>query len=120
MIKEFLLVGLGGAIGSIMRYSITLISSFVALPSLIGTLTANVLGSIIIGIIVGSCDKGSFYLFAAIGVCGGFTTFSTFSSQSLSLLQTGRYSAAMLYIAASVIICLLSVWIGLKIGHMLE
>jgi CrcB protein len=53
-----------------------------------------------------------------VGICGGFTTFSAFSLQTLELLQTGDTAAAMLYIAASVVLCLAFVWFGWYLGRL--
>ena len=105
MIKECLLVALGGATGSIARYLLTLLSAHLAIASEIATFTANVIGS-----------KGEVYLFAAIGFCGGFTTFSTFSAQTIQLFQNGQRIEGIIYIAASVICALIFVGLGLYIG----
>lgn len=115
MIKECLLVALGGATGSIARYLLTLLSTHLAIASEIATFTANVIGSFIIGLLIAS-TKGEVYLFAAIGFCGGFTTFSTFSAQTIQLFQNGQRIEGIIYIAASVICALIFVGLGLYIG----
>lgn len=81
----------------------------------IATFTANVIGSFIIGLLIAS-TKGEVYLFAAIGFCGGFTTFSTFSAQTIQLFQNGQRIEGIIYIAASVICALIFVGLGLYIG----
>lgn len=55
--------------------------------------------------------------FVMVGLCGGFTTFSAYSLQSLELLQAGRHAAALAYMAGSVLACLLSVWAGWSLGR---
>ena len=112
-------VGLGGACGSILRYSFSLLADKLSLNSSLATFAVNGLGSLLIGFVMALCDKGSLYLFAAIGLCGGFTTFSTFSAQALAFLQSGRYAMSLLYMFGSVGVCLLAVWFGLFLGNKL-
>ena len=112
MVRDFLLVGIGGAMGSMTRYAITLLTSYFSIVSEIGTLTANALGSLLIGII-SALSKGDMYLLVAVGFCGGFTTFSTFSAQALQLLQSGHRLLGITYILCSVIVCILMTWIGI-------
>ena len=103
MIKSLLLVGAGGAIGSVMRYFIIIMFRNPSFPY--STLIVNIAGSFIIGIVAALVIKNSVSnevrLFIATGICGGFTTFSAFSIESMQLLNENRYSAAFLYIAAS-------------------
>lgn len=120
MIKDFCIVGFGGALGSMMRYGISLITASLLWSPLVGTLTANVLGSMLIGAILAVCKEGSLALFLTIGICGGFTTFSTFSFQSLSLLHSGRYSIAIGYILASITVCLLASWLGFALCNKIK
>lgn len=115
MIKDCLLVALGGALGSVARYLLTLLSARLSFTSEIATFAANVIGSFIIGLLIAG-TKGETYLFAAIGFCGGFTTFSTFSAQAMQLFQNGQRMEGIIYIAASVICGLLFVGLGLYIG----
>ena len=116
MIRDFLLVGIGGALGSMARYAITLLSSYFAIASEIGTLTANALGSLLIGIII-ALSKGDMYLLGAVGFCGGFTTFSTFSSQALQLIQNGQRTMGIAYIIASLFVCILMTWAGIYLAN---
>jgi len=111
-----MIVGIGGALGSMLRYGITLITGILMISSTFATLFVNSAGSLIIGIILAVCEKSSWYLFAAIGFCGGFTTFSTFSSQTLELFQTGKTATGLLYIFITLVLCLLFVWIGFSLG----
>ena len=117
MIKDFLYVGAGGALGSICRYSLTLLAASLPQGGLCATIAANVIGSFLIGMAMVSA-RGC-YLFCAVGFCGGFTTFPTFSSQSLKLLQSGDYSMAIGYMAASVLLSIASVGLGCYVGSLI-
>lgn len=116
MLREFLLVGIGGALGSMIRYGITLLASYLTIASEIGTLTANALGSLLIGVII-ALSKGDWYLLGAVGFCGGFTTFSTFSAQALQLLQNGQRTMGIAYIAVSLCVCILMTWAGIYLAN---
>ena len=117
MIKSLMLVGLGGFVGSIARYGVHLFmqqrwpSSF---PW--GTFSANILGCFLIGLLAGWALKGnldeSFRLLLVVGFCGGFTTFSTFSADSLALLQSGAYGQFLSYALGSLLIGLLATLAG--------
>ena len=111
----FFAVALGGALGAVGRYGISLIPLKTVFPYL--TLVTNVIGAIVIGVIVGIVsNKGDVspntVLFWKTGVCGGFTTFSTFSLESLNLFENKMYFEGGLYIALSIICCLVGVAIG--------
>lgn len=111
---KFLWVGLGGALGAILRYSISLLPLKSSFPFL--TLITNVIGAFVIGIVVGLFEKhylsSNINLFLKTGVCGGFTTFSTFSLETLTLLENGMPSIAMIYAFVSVIGCVIGVYLG--------
>ncbi|MGM9759598.1 MAG: fluoride efflux transporter FluC [Parabacteroides sp.] len=108
---HFIWVGLGGALGSIARYALTLLAGHYAVASEWAIGLANIVGSFLIGLAMAGL-KGDGYLFCAMGFCGGFTTFSTFSAQTMQLLQTGQRGWALVYMAASVLLSLLFVSIG--------
>lgn len=122
-----LLVGFGGALGSVARYWISLLAARLvgeAFPW--GTLVINILGSFVIGYYgTLTLQAGPFpasseaRLFVMVGICGGFTTFSSFSLQTLQLLQGGEAVRAAAYIVASVVLCVLGTTIGylLVAGH---
>lgn len=100
-------VALGGAIGSVARYLIGLIKINEAAVFPYKTLAINVIGSFLIGVIVAlSMKKGDMdpdvVLFLKVGICGGFTTFSTFALESTNLFQSGRAGLAAVYILLSV------------------
>jgi len=117
--KTILLIGSGGFVGSIARYLLQVFTHKVlhwTFP--FGTLLVNLLGCFAIGLIYGAFGKASWLsedwkLFLAIGICGGFTTFSSFSNENITLLQQGHYGQALLYIASSVIIGLSLTYLGI-------
>jgi CrcB protein len=117
MTMSYLWVAVGGAIGSVARYGVGQWTSSVlgdAFPW--GTLIVNVVGSFIIGAVTAlAASDGlsdNMRLFIAVGICGGFTTFSAFSMQTLALMQTGAFAHAAMNITGSVALCLIAVWLG--------
>lgn len=117
MIRNFILVGMGGATGAILRYIITLLFTALQWSTTLGTFLTNIVGSFVIGWITACCQSNTWLLFLTIGVCGGFTTYSTFSMQSLTLLQQGRYGTAICYILGTVILCIGFAATGYLIGQ---
>lgn len=117
--REILLVGIGGMIGSIARYSIgSYFTSFLTqFP--VATFTVNVIGCLVIGVVFGLLERNTIgsdmRLFLATGVCGGFTTFSTFSAETLFLLRDGNTVTALFYVLISIILCVISTFLGLWI-----
>lgn len=119
--RSLLYVAVGGAMGSVARY---LLSKFVSSSVLsvfpFATFVINLLGCFLIGIFCGLAERnvaiqGDMKLLWITGVCGGFTTFSTFSNESLSLLQSGHILYGALYIAGSVFLGILMVLVGLRL-----
>ena len=115
MIKSLLLVGAGGALGSIVRYAVSLLFAHFAISSHWATLLVNVVGSFLIGLLLTVLSNGA-YLFAVVGFCGGFTTFSTFSSQVLQLFQSGERVTAVAYMALSVVVSIMMVLAGMYVA----
>jgi len=117
MIKV-LLVALGGAIGSVFRYVIGFGVLAVFPKSFpVGTLLVNIVGAFIIGVVSEFAYKvtpihSSLYVFITIGILGGFTTFSSFSLESVNMLEAGRIAAGAMYIIASVVLSLGGVLLG--------
>ncbi|MBO7394086.1 MAG: CrcB family protein [Abditibacteriota bacterium] len=110
---EILAVGCGGFLGAVCRFLMgKLFLLRLAPPS--HTLIINALGCLVMGIVVGCFGNNKTLLFTAVtvGFCGGFTTFSAFSLETLSLMEKGAYVAAAGYVGASVVLCVLGVWIG--------
>ena len=102
MIKNILIVGTGGALGSIARYLITCLFTHLAICSEWAILLVNIIGSFIIGLLI-PASQNAMYLLMAVGFCGGFTTFSTFANESVQMLQHGNISGFIGYVATSVI-----------------
>lgn len=105
MIRNILLVGLGGATGAMLRYGITLLFNFMHWSTNICTLLTNMTGSFVMGMLVSRFEQSPLLLLATVGICGGFTTFSTFSMQSVTLMQQGRYGTAALYMLGTMVLC---------------
>ena len=107
--KIILAVGLGSFIGGICRYMVTLFIQNKFLTTFpFGTMFVNVLGCFLIGVIYALSDRGNlsplWRMFLATGMMGGFTTFSTFSNETVSMLRDAEYVPAFSYIAFSIII----------------
>jgi len=115
--KTLLLIGTGGFIGTVFRY---LLSQFIQSKALsafpFGTLGVNVLGCFAIGIVFALSERTNMHpewrLFLATGICGGFTTFSAFTNETFGLLRDGQLWYASIYIIVSVVIGVLSTFIG--------
>ena len=116
MLKNILLVGLGGAAGSILRYLATLAGNALHCASWVATLSVNAIGSFLIGLCMAACTSGDWKLMLTVGLCGGFTTYSTFSAQSLEMLRSGNYLEGGAYILGTLLLCLVCVWAGIYIG----
>ncbi len=118
MIKEILIVALGGGVGSALRY---LTSTWGAKYGLygfpLGTFSVNIVGCLIAGIVIGLSSKyplfnGELRLLLMVGFCGGYTTFSAFSAESVKLFEAGSYLILFLYIIASVVLGMVALWCG--------
>lgn len=119
--KQLLLVFIGGGVGSTLRYIVGkyMNSTETGIPW--GTFTANILGSLIIGIILGMAAKNDALssnqtLLLATGFCGGFTTFSTFAYENHVFLKSGDFTSFALYTIGSFIVAFLAVFAGLFIA----
>lgn len=117
MVKDIIIVGIGSGIGGICRYLISLLMGHVGNGFPWGTFAINVVGCLLIGILWGVTNRfqnfsPSFSLFLMVGFCGGFTTFSTFSKEGLSLLQANNFILFTLYVIGSVGLGILAVALG--------
>jgi CrcB protein len=121
---NYLAIAIGGAIGACLRFAISewMLHLFGrAFP--FGTLLVNILGSFVIGLLYGlliteQIAPNPWRIFVGIGVLGAFTTFSTFSMDTVLLLQQGDWLKAVVNVVLNVVLCLTLAWLGLKLGSM--
>ncbi|HTM77031.1 MAG TPA: fluoride efflux transporter CrcB [Devosia sp.] len=118
--QAFALVGVGGAIGAMARYGVSLAVGRLWGPGFpLATLLVNIVGSLAMGVLVGWLAKVlpswavEGRLFLAIGVLGGFTTFSSFSLDTIVLIENGQIGQAGLYIVLSVVVSVIALYLGL-------
>ncbi|MGN1376631.1 MAG: fluoride efflux transporter CrcB [Prevotella sp.] len=125
MLKNIILVAVGGAVGSVLRYLLSKIVQESTLSSFpFGTMTVNVLGCLALGIIYGMTSdltviSREVRLLLAVGFCGGLTTFSTFMNETLCLLRAEHIISAAIYVGVSATLGLLAVYIGSMITKIL-
>lgn len=123
MLRTILLVAIGGAIGSVLRYLTSVfVQKYYAHVFPLATLFTNIIGCFLIGIFVGwlsknQMDDSNLKWLLVTGFCGGYTTFSAFGLENVTLLQSGNSGWAFLYIAASVIVGLAAVYVGLLVSN---
>lgn len=115
-------VGAGGFIGSVFRYLIGFLPFFHRSNFPFQTLFPNVLGAVLIGVIMQSASvygalSGPVLLFLKVGICGGFTTFSTFSLESVGFLEDGKIGIFFLYTILSLVLCMAGVFLGKMLVH---
>jgi CrcB protein len=122
MAQTWIAVAAGGALGSLLRFWLTLALAGPRFP--LGTFAINVLGSFVIGLVAGLTAAPArvgmppdLRIFLMTGICGGFTTFSAFSLQTLELLQAGEAGMALGYAAGSVLACVAATWAGWLLGR---
>lgn len=120
MAKELLLVGLGGLVGSVLRFLVFKVSSYFSPAGfLLSTLIVNLTGSFLIGVLYALVERSAGVAAALrpllmVGFCGGFTTFSAFSLENYQLLKEGQYTAVAAYSVASVVLGLAAVILGVR------
>ena len=122
--QAYLWIGLGGALGSMARHwSNGMVARLAGVGFPWGTLAISILGSFIIGFAAAAMNaegrlasSESPRLFVMVGLCGGYTTFSAFSLQTLGLIQAGQWGAAAGNAALSVGLCMIAVWAGYALG----
>lgn len=122
MIRTLLLIGLGGGLGSIFRYLTSLaVGKLIHHTYPFPTFAVNIIGCFLIGLLIGFFERMQLpnpnlkYLLIT-GFCGGYTTFSTFTSENWNLIQSGNVLLAILYISASIILGLLAIYAGIIIA----
>ena len=121
--KTLLFIAVGGSIGAVLRYGASLgVVSIMGRGFPYGTLFVNVAGSLLIGLLsvimldrfnVGPEWRAAIF----VGVLGSFTTFSTFSLETLNLLEQGELIAAITNVLLSIVVCLVAVWLGVVLGR---
>lgn len=123
--RNLLLVGFGGFIGSIARYGVGLIfAKYFSQNFPYGTFTINLVGCLLMGFFYGifqkeSAPDTSWNLFLMVGICGGFTTFSSFSLESFELLRNSNYNEFFLYTIGSFVLGILAIWVGLTLTKLI-
>lgn len=115
MLMQCFIVGAGGALGAVFRYVLSLIRVESDFPLM--TFLTNVIGAAAIGVIAALAERSAglspgTLLFFKTGVCGGFTTFSTFSLETLTLIEKNHTVTACAYAGASLVLCIAGVWLG--------
>ncbi len=131
LLMQYLVIGLGGALGSMLRFGIgTFIDNSVQKSGQIfpwGTIVVNITGCFVIGFVFTiSTAEGRLFLnpltrnFITIGILGGYTTFSSFSWQTLALAQDGQWFGAAANVLLSVVLCLVGVWLGAMLAGSLN
>ena len=124
MMKTIAWIAAGGAIGAVARFGVLAASSKLGFEFPIGTLTVNLIGSFIVGVMVGSITQmDSFQTFVhplfVVGVLGSFTTFSAFSIETVSLINDQRWIIAGGYVLGTTLFCLVVAWVGHRLGQFL-
>ena len=120
MFKEIVAVFVGGGIGSIIRYLISKISFFSFNSFPYSTFISNIIGCFILGLALtyfmkNDSQNSTIFIFIAVGFCGGFTTFSTFSSEGLELLNNGNLITFIVYTFTSIFLGIIAVYLGASI-----
>lgn len=118
---ELLAVGCGGFLGSCARYLVSLGMKYICPNLPAGTLLANVLASFVIGFATsatfGQTLSAHMRLFLTVGICGGLSTFSTFSNETVQLMQTGHIFVALLNVTCNVVLSCIAVFLGLYLSR---
>tara|TARA_B100001287_G_C22478453_1_gene433147 strand:- start:387 stop:761 length:375 start_codon:yes stop_codon:yes gene_type:complete len=118
MLQQVVLVAIGGSIGASLRYAI---SSWIAYESFpIATISVNIVGSFILGIIALSVSQSlistELALFLGVGIIGSFTTMSAFSVETIEMLRDGNISSASIYVFLTFTLCPVLAWLGWLVG----
>ena len=119
MLKYVLLTGVGGFVGSALRYAVSVFMASLCNGFPWGTMLVNALGSFAIGVVWAAIPFGGWHVAAMAGFCGGFTTFSTFSAEILAMLKASQWLIATGYALLSIVICVTAVALGLWLGKTL-
>jgi CrcB protein len=122
-VRDLLFVFVGGGLGSVARFTLgKWVTTFHTQNFPYGTLVVNVLACLVLGFLVGLADQRQLIsapsrLFWTVGFCGGFSTFSTFSAETIQLIQAGFQISSVVYVIGSLIFCLAATLLGLYLGQ---
>ena len=124
MLKEIIAVFVGGGLGSVLRFLINKIEIVSENNFPHSTFISNFLGCLILGLVLGYFIKNEnpnsiLFVFLTVGLCGGFTTFSSFSNENLQLIQNGEIFIFLAYLLGSLIVGIVSVYVGTLIFKLL-
>ena len=117
-----LAVGLGGAVGAILRWWVGVFMSHLLAPAFLGTLAVNLAGSFLVGLLViwfqGKLPISDVLRTGIlVGLLGGFTTYSAFSMEAVHMMMAGFYGRASAYVAGTFVLCLMGTWAGVMLGR---
>ena len=122
-VSAYLIVAAGGALGAVMRFAVgSLVGTTYLFPW--ATFGINIAGALAIGLVWGIWQDSAWFaawgrLLVVVGILGGFTTFSAFSFETLTLFSQGRIALALTYSVLSVLVCVLLTWLGYRTGQLL-
>ena len=121
MLQQIGLVAIGGGIGASLRYAISSWITYESFP--IATISVNIVGSFILGIIALGISQSlistELALFLGVGIIGSFTTMSAFSVETIEMLQDGNVSSASIYVVMTFTLCPILAWLGWLVGEKL-
>ena len=117
-----LVVGLGGAVGAILRWWVGVLMSHLLAPVFLGTLVVNLAGSFLVGVLLiwfqGKLPINDVLRTGiVVGLLGGFTTYSAFSMETVNMMMAGFYGRASAYVVVTVAVCLMGTWAGVMLGR---
>ena len=117
-----LVVGLGGAVGAILRWWVGVLMSHLLAPVFLGTLMVNLAGSFLVGVLLiwfqGKLPINDVLRTGiVVGLLGGFTTYSAFSMEAVNMMMAGLYGRASAYVVVTVVVCLMGTWAGVMLGR---
>jgi len=121
-VEVVLVVGLGGAVGAILRWWVGLLMSHLLAPVFLGTLVVNLAGSFLVGVLLiwfqGKLPINDVLRTGiVVGLLGGFTTYSAFSMETVNMMMAGFYGRASAYVVVTVAVCLMGTWAGVMLGR---
>jgi len=121
-VEVVLVVGLGGAVGAILRWWVGVLMSHLLAPVFLGTLVVNLVGSFLVGVLLiwfqGKLPINDVLRTGiVVGLLGGFTTYSAFSMETVNMMMAGFYGRASAYVVVTVAVCLMGTWAGVMLGR---